>query len=64
MKKSNSTYLSASEIAMILESLRYTKKKFEEYPIGPEGYPNLDFKKKRIDEVAGLIEKVKSLSAS
>jgi hypothetical protein len=33
------TELNSSDLQMILESLKYTKLKFEEYPIGEKGYP-------------------------
>ena len=42
---------------MILESLKYTKLKFEEY----DKYPSCEYKQKRIDEVNELIAKIKLL---
>lgn len=42
---------------MILESLKYTKKRFEEY----DEYPDIKFKKERVDEVDQLIKKISSL---
>ena len=40
---------------LILESLKYTKIRFEEY----QGYPSPDFKKERVEGVSKLIEKIK-----
>lgn len=42
---------------MILESLMYTKQKFENY----ENYPSKEFKQKRVDEINQLILKIKSV---
>jgi hypothetical protein len=44
-------------LATILESLEYSKLKFEEY----ESYPDAGYKQKRIEEIAQVIKKIKSL---
>lgn len=49
--------LSIQELEIILESLTYTKKTFEDY----DKYPSYEFKIKRINEINDLISKVKSL---
>lgn len=49
--------LSKKEIAMIMESLNYTKIKFEEY----DKYPSYEYKQQRIKEVNDLILKIKLL---
>jgi len=48
---------SIKEITMILESLSYTKLKFEEY----EKYPSYEYKQQRVKEVNDLILKIKEL---
>lgn len=50
--------LNVDDLSFILESLRYTKHKFENYPIGENGYPTVEIKQKRLDEVAVVIAKV------
>lgn len=52
-----SNNLSNQEWEMILESLKYSKLKFEEY----DKYPSVEYKQKRVDEVSQLISKVASL---
>ena len=47
--------LTEADVKFILESLKYSKLRFEEY----EGYPSEDFRKQRIDEVNKVIQKVK-----
>jgi hypothetical protein len=49
--------LSKQDWEMILESLKYTKLKFEEY----DKYPSYEYKQKRIAEVNQLISKIKTL---
>ncbi len=49
--------LTSEEKQLILESLRYTKLKFESY----EGYPSTEFKQKRVNEVNNLIMKLKAI---
>ena len=49
--------LTGEEKQMILESLKYTKIKFESY----QDYPSQEFKKKRIEEVDSLIQKLKEV---
>ena len=47
---------------MILESLQWTKRKFENYPIGPPGgYPSLEFRNNRVEEVTELIDKIRKV---
>ncbi len=48
-------HLTKEDFNVILESLRYTKVKFEEY----SGYPSSDFKARRIEEVIQIINKVR-----
>ncbi len=48
-------HLSKEDFNMIMESLRYTKQKFEEY----NGYPDAAFKAKRVDEVVQVMNKVR-----
>jgi hypothetical protein len=43
--------LSIEDINFILESLKYTRLKFENNPIGPQGYPTYEFKRERLDQV-------------
>ena len=47
--------LSDDDWAFILESLNYTKMKFENY----QDYPSWEFKLQRINEVKNLIKKIK-----
>jgi hypothetical protein len=51
--------LTGEDIEMILESLKYSKKRFEEY----EGYPSVQFKNERIESVNKVINKIKTLSS-
>lgn len=46
--------LTSTDFAMILESLQYTKRNFENYA----HYPSYQFKRERINEVEAVIEKV------
>ena len=48
---------SINELEVILESLKYSKKTFEDY----DKYPSYEFKTQRIKEINELILKVKSL---
>jgi len=45
--------LSREEIDGIIESLRYSKMKFEAY----QYYPSSEFKQKKIDFIQGIIDK-------
>jgi hypothetical protein len=47
--------LSKEEIEFLIESLGYTKQKFEAY----NDYPSPQFKKERIDKVNQLIQKLR-----
>lgn len=49
--------LNSQDWEMILESLKYSKTRFEEY----QGYPSYEFKQKRINEIEQLIAKIKNL---
>lgn len=49
--------LTIHDLDLILESLKYTKLKFEEYQF----YPTYEYKQKRIEEVSGVISKVRIL---
>ena len=49
--------LTNSDWGMILESLRYTKRAFENYT----SYPSYEFKKNRIKEVDDLILKIRQI---
>jgi hypothetical protein len=55
-----SNILVSQEWEMILESLKYSKLKFEEY----DKYPSADYKQKRIEEITQLISKIKSFRYS
>lgn len=54
----NTNELTGQDWQIILESLKNTKLKFEEY----QGYPTYEFKQQRVEEVNQLILKIKSLS--
>jgi hypothetical protein len=63
-KKTNSMgELTVNDLSFILESLKYTKLRFEEYPIGEKGYPSYEYKQKRLEDVNNVIAKVKELLA-
>jgi len=49
--------LTPKEILIVLESLKYTKLKFEEY----DKYPSYEYKQNRVKEVNDLILKIKEL---
>lgn len=51
------TKLSGTEIGVILESLKYSKIKIEEY----QGHPSYELKQKKIEEINNTIAKVKLL---
>jgi len=51
---------STKDLEVILESLMYTKKTFEDY----DKYPSYEFKMQKINEINGLISKVKLLKKS
>ena len=46
-----------AELEMIIDSLKYKKKAYEDYPIG-DGYPSYEFKLTQIRVVEALISKV------
>jgi hypothetical protein len=46
--------LSNEDWSMIIESLKYTKIKFEDY----SGYPSQEFKMQRIDSVVRVLQKI------
>ena len=52
--------LNIRDLEFILESLKYTKLKFENY----EQYPSYEFKLSRIEDVNKVISKVQKLKAS
>lgn len=52
-----STQLSNKDLRFILESLQYTKVKFESYDL----YPSNEFKLKRLEEVEKIIDKIQSI---
>jgi len=52
-----STELSKQDLHLILESLNYSKKSFEEY----DKYLSNEFKQKKIQEVDNLIMKIKKI---
>jgi tRNA A-37 threonylcarbamoyl transferase component Bud32 len=52
--------LNAVDLQLILESLKYTKLKFEEY----QGYPSYEYKQQRISEVNDVIAKIQTLKKS
>ncbi len=49
--------INIEDLELILESLRYTKLRFEEY----DQYPSYEFKQKRIMNVVSVITKVEKL---
>ena len=49
--------LTKKDVEFILESLNYTKLKFENY----EKYPNPEFKQQRINDVIDVIGKVQQI---
>lgn len=53
--------LNLNDVDFILESLQHTKKAFQEYPLGPEGYPSHEFKLKRLKDVEDRIEKMRKI---
>ena len=53
------TSLTFEDWNMIYESLKYTKLKFEDYQL----YPSQEFKQKRIEEVARLMQKISAIKA-
>lgn len=53
--------LTLSDLNFILESLKYTKRKLEETPICLEGYPDYDFKQKRIKKVEAVTKKIQNI---
>lgn len=53
--------LTFSDLEIIYEPLRYTKLKFEDYPIGANGYPSHEYKQMRIQEVVEVMNKVSVL---
>jgi hypothetical protein len=52
-----STQLSNQDLHFILESLQYTKVKFETYDL----YPSNEFRLQRLKEVDKVIDKVKNI---
>lgn len=52
--------LNKKDLDFILESLKYTKLKFENY----DQYPDYSYKQKRVEEVSKVITKVKKLKQS
>ena len=52
--------LSNQDWKMILDSLRYTRLKFEDY----EGFPSHEYKLQRIEEVADLSSRIQKLLKS
>ncbi len=55
------TQLTIFDLDFILESLEYTRHKFENYPIGEKGYPSYEIKQKRMEEVNSVLSKVRAL---
>ena len=49
--------LTANDIALILESLQFTKRAFTNYT----QYPSYEFKRERIAEVTAVMEKVRAM---
>lgn len=49
--------LSDGDWMMILESLRYTKLKFEDY----EGFPSNEYRQERVNEITRLVARIQSL---
>jgi len=53
--------LNLDDVDFILTALEYTRLKFSDYPIGRKGYPNYEFKLKRINDVNIRIAKMKEI---
>jgi membrane-bound lytic murein transglycosylase MltF len=51
------TQLTQQDLEFILESLKYTKLKFEDY----QQYPSYEYKQERIKEVQDVMSKVKDI---
>lgn len=51
------TKLTKSDLSMILESLKYTRKSFENY----QDYPSYEFKLQRLEDVNSVITKIQEL---
>lgn len=49
--------LTKQDLELILESLKYTKLKFEDY----EKYPSYEYKQERINEVNEVVGKIEAL---
>ena len=57
MQKAQDAGLTRGDCELILESLRYTQKAFEEYA----DYPSYEFKQERLAEVRRTMEKVRTI---
>ena len=55
--------LSIEDLDFILESLKYTRLKFENYPI-PQGYPTYEYKRERLDRVETVMKRVSEYKAA
>jgi hypothetical protein len=56
--------LNNNDLDIILESLKHTKLKFENYPIGEKGYPSYEYKQSQLEKVNTLIQKIKAIKSS
>jgi len=52
--------LNLDDVNFILESLKYTKLKFEEYPV-PKKHPSYEYKLKRLKDVESRIKKMRKI---
>jgi len=53
----NKVELSNEDLDFMLESLKYTKKAFEDY----QDYPSYEYKQSRIKTVNDLVDKIKTI---
>jgi len=53
--------LTLHDIEFILESLSFTRMKFDNYPVGQNGYPTYQFKLARLKEVDDITGKLRAM---
>lgn len=55
------TQFSIEDLDIIIESLKYSILKIENYPIGEGGYPSYEYKQDRLLPIKSTMEKVREL---